>query len=127
MAENRQQPKKNQIKLANTQAFFFANRGEHLSEPTCLQVTRTLEVANEEVARYDDGGVAQQVEEEAEQPDIVPAFQQRQLFSSSIRREKQQHNCQPKPADRQTEFKDVKEDELQTFELNIIPCVRVAL
>lgn len=88
--------------MANTKAFFFANGGLHLSDPTCLQVIRTLVVANEEVARYDDGGVAQQVEEEAEEPDIVPAFHQRQLFSSSTRREKQQHNCQPKPTDGQS-------------------------
>lgn len=42
---------------------------------TCFQVIGALEVANEEVARDDDGGVSQQIDEEAEEPDIVPAFQ----------------------------------------------------
>lgn len=35
-----------------------------------------LEVANEEVARDNDGGVSQYVDEESKEPDIAPAFQQ---------------------------------------------------
>lgn len=43
---------------------------------TCFYVIHALEVANEEVARDDDGRVSQHVDKEAEEPEIVPAFQQ---------------------------------------------------
>lgn len=44
--------------------------------PTCLEIIDALEVANEEVARDDNGGVSQHVDQEAEEPEIVPAVQQ---------------------------------------------------
>lgn len=43
---------------------------------TCLQVVDPFEVDDEKVSWDDDGGVAQDVEEKAEHPDVLPAFQE---------------------------------------------------
>lgn len=42
---------------------------------TCLGVIDAPEVADEEVARDDDAGVSQHVDQEADEPDVVPAGQ----------------------------------------------------
>lgn len=97
--KQRQQRKKNQT---NEQQ---AEEAETVTElvglpPTCLEIIDALEVANEEVARDDNGGVSQHVDQEAEEPEIVPAVQQRQRLLGSHGGRGRQHagEREPNPA-----------------------------
>ena len=65
---------------------------------TCVLVVGAFEVLDEQVARDDDGGVAQHVEQEAEGPHIVPAVQHRPLALRRRRRPRdEERQCWPQP------------------------------
>lgn len=65
-----------------------------------MEVVDPLQVGDEEVAGDDDGGVAQHVEEETEQPHVMPVLQQRRRFTRRQRRWEDQNQAKPKPSAR---------------------------
>lgn len=47
-----------------------------LLQQTCFKIVDSFEVADKKISRDDDGGVAQNIEEQAEEPHVLPAAQQ---------------------------------------------------
>lgn len=58
-------------------------------QQTCFKIVDSFEVADEKVSGDDDGGVAQNIEEQAEEPHVLPAAQQRSVFSKHRRQNTQ--------------------------------------
>lgn len=75
-----------------------------LLQHTCFKIVDSFEVADKKISRDDDGGVAQNIEEQAEEPHVLPAAQQWSVFSVSKHRRQNAQRRTPTQTEEKTSY-----------------------